>query len=94
MCHHFFVTSTGKQLDKLKHHPQDDWHIDQLEAVARRYDVSWHQTGSHVTFRAPDGRRLTIPAHRPVKAVYVHEFARIIDDLDREGGEHESRQAQ
>jgi len=33
---------------------------------------------SHVTFRHPGGAKLTVPAHKPIKPVYVRLFVRLV----------------
>lgn len=63
-----------------------DWRIDDLKAVAERHGVVWRQHGSHVTFRRPDGRKLTVPANRPIKPIYVRMFVDLIDEVRHEEG--------
>lgn len=36
---------------------------------------------SHCTFVRPDGRALTVPARRPIKAVYIRAFVKFIDEI-------------
>jgi hypothetical protein len=44
------------------------WRIEDLKAVALRYDIGFRQHGtSHVTFVASDGRVRSVPATRPIK---------------------------
>jgi predicted RNA binding protein YcfA (HicA-like mRNA interferase family) len=53
--------------------------------LARRYDVTWRQPGtSHVTFRAPSGAKVTVPARKPIKPVYVRQFIALIESLGAE----------
>ncbi len=69
-----------KLLGKLRnnHH---DWHIETLKDIARRFSIEWRQPGtSHVTFRHPNGTKLTVPAHRPIKPIYIRKFVRLIDE--------------
>jgi hypothetical protein len=75
------VSSADKVLDSMRNNPRD-WRIEHIQAVASRYGFSWRQNGtSHVTFRAPDGATLPIPAARPVKPVYVRRFLGLIDRM-------------
>ncbi|HEX4080276.1 MAG TPA: hypothetical protein VHX61_15555 [Rhizomicrobium sp.] len=75
------MTSAEKFLVRMRGNPRD-WRIEDLKTVARRYGVSWRQPGtSHVTFRAPDGEKITVPAHKPVKPIYVRQFVALIDSL-------------
>ena len=65
------MSKTEKQLEKVKHNPRD-WGIDDLKEMADRFGVSYRQPGtSHVTFRSKIGEKLTVPAHKPIKAIYV-----------------------
>ncbi len=75
------MTGDDKTLARMRNNPRD-WRIDDLKAVARRHSVEWRQPGtSHVTFRAPDGRKITVPAHKPIKPVYVRHFIALIESL-------------
>ena len=56
-----------------------DWRLEQLQTVARRHGIDWrHEGGSHCIFVRADGRTLPVPAHRPIKAVYVLKFVELI----------------
>lgn len=56
-----------------------DWRIDQLQTVARQHGVDWRQQGSsHCVFIRADGVTLPVPAHRPIKPVYVKKFVNFI----------------
>ncbi|MCX7113836.1 MAG: hypothetical protein NTX45_27930 [Proteobacteria bacterium] len=44
-----------------------DWRIEQLKSLADAHGVDYRQPGtSNVTFRHPNGVKLTIPAHKPI----------------------------
>ena len=46
----------------------------------RAYGIEWRQQGtSHVTFRHSNGSKLTVPAQRPIKPVYIRQFIRLVD---------------
>ncbi len=52
-----------------------DWRIDDLKAVAERLGIEYRQPGtSHVTFRFPNGFKVTVPAHKPIKPIYIKQF--------------------
>lgn len=71
---------TGKTLQKMKANPRD-WRIESLKSVADAHGVVYRQPGgSHVIFRHPNGAMLSVPAHRPIKPVYVKKFVRLIED--------------
>ncbi len=81
------MTAADKTLAAMRNNPRD-WRIEDLQTVARRHGLTWEQPGtSHVTFRAPGGGKLTVPAKKPIKPVYVRHFVALIDSL--EGGNDE-----
>lgn len=71
----------SKQLEKMRNNPRD-WRIEELKALADRIGLDYRQPGSsHVTFRAKSGKKLTVPAHKPIKPIYVKMFVELIDEL-------------
>jgi hypothetical protein len=61
------------------------WRIDDLSVLASHYGLYANRPGkggSHVTFRAPDGSKVTVPDHRPVKPVYVKQLLALIAKLE------------
>jgi hypothetical protein len=78
------MAGTDKTLVRMRANPRD-WRIEDLKTVARRYDVTWRQPGtSHVTFRAPGGGKVTVPARKPIKSVYIRQFVALIESLGAE----------
>ena len=73
------MTTADKLLDKMRNNPRD-WRIDDLISVAGRYGLEIRNSGgSHHVFSArgaPDS--LSVPAHRPIKPVYVKRFVAMI----------------
>ena len=52
-----------------------------LQALARRYGVDYRQPGtSHVTFSCSKGC-LTVPAHKPIKPVYIKNFIELLESI-------------
>jgi hypothetical protein len=71
-----------------RRNPSADWRIEQLKAVADRYGIAHRQPGaSHVTFRPPRGDKLTVPARRPIKPVYIRKFLALIEALETADGD-------
>ena len=71
---------SDRQLLQMKNNPQDNWRIDALKAIARRHGIEWRQPGSsHVTFRRADGGKLTVPAQRPIKPIYIKQFIKFVE---------------
>jgi len=65
----------------MRNNPRD-WSIEDLKVLARRHGVDWRQPGtSHVTFSVVAHAPLTVPAHKPIKPIYVIRFVALIDSL-------------
>lgn len=77
------MTKSEKLLHKMKTNPQD-WRIEQLETIAKQYGVAIRKTGgSHVVFDHPDWvELLCVPAHRPIKPIYIKKFIALIESLE------------
>jgi hypothetical protein len=74
------MSAADKRLIKMRQNPKADWHIDDLKSVARARDVEWQQPGtSHVTFRRREGAKLTVPARKPIKPVYIRLFVEFVE---------------
>lgn len=77
------MTRREKRLRRMRDNPRADWTIDQFKALAEQYGVQWRQPGtSHVTFVAPTGEALTVPAHKPIKPIYVRKFVALLAQLE------------
>lgn len=74
------MTQTDKILARMKNNPRD-WRIEDREAVARAQGVSIRKpSGSHVIFDYPGiVEAPSVPAHRPIKPVYVKAFLAFIE---------------
>ncbi len=76
-----FVTKLEKLLARMRNNPRD-WSMEDLKALAARHRIDWRQPGtSHVTFSSPGRPPLTVPAHKPIKPVYVTQFLALIDSV-------------
>lgn len=74
------MTKAAKTLARMKANPRD-WRIENLKAVADAHGLASRQPGgSHVIFRHPNGSMLSVPAHRPIKPIYVKKFIRLVED--------------
>jgi YcfA-like protein. len=58
-----------------------DWRIDELKAIANRCGVVCrNEGGSHHVFSFPGVEEdVCVPAHRPIKPVYVRQFVALVD---------------
>jgi hypothetical protein len=73
------VMQARKILIRMKAN-QHDWRIENLKSVAEANNVAFRQPGgSHVIFRHSNGAMLSVPAHRPIKPVYIKKFVRLIE---------------
>ena len=72
------MNTATKLLEAMRNNPLD-WRIEQLQTVAQQQQIEWRQEGtSHCVFIRPDGKTLTVPAHRPIKPVYVKKFVAFV----------------
>ena len=69
-----------KLLDAMRRNPLD-WRIEQLQTVARTVGVVVRcEGGSHHVFSHPAVPDIvSVPAHRPIKPVYVRQFVALVD---------------
>jgi hypothetical protein len=60
-----------------------DWRIDDLKAVANRLGIDWrNEGGSHHVFSFPGVEEdVSVPAHRPIKPVYIRQFLALCDKV-------------
>ncbi len=79
------MTKSEKILEKMRNNPRD-WQIVDLEIIAGRFGITVRRgKGSHVSFAHPRWVDiLTVPAHKPIKPIYVKKFMLLIDVLEEE----------
>ena len=55
--------------------------MEDLTSIAQRFGIDWrNEGGSHHVFSFPGVEEdVCIPAHRPIKSVYVRHFIALID---------------
>lgn len=70
-----------KLLERMRNNPRD-WRIDQVATICAAFNVTCTppRKGSHykVTHESQT-EILTIPAHRPIKAVYIEDLVKFLD---------------
>ena len=75
------MSSAAKLLAKMRRNPRD-WRIEDLKVIANSLGVDHDQHGtSHVVFRHAQAGRLSVPARRPIKPVYVRLFVELLDKV-------------
>ncbi len=77
--------ASDKLIGSMRANPRD-WRISDIERVCRIYGISCiaPSRGSHYKLQHPRiNGILTVPAHRPIKPIYIRLLLEMIDDLDR-----------
>jgi hypothetical protein len=71
-----------KLLDAMRNNPRD-WRIADLLSVSSHYGMQCRSYGgSHYIFSYPGvDFDLSVPAHRPIKPVYIRQFIALIDRI-------------
>ena len=78
----------------MRRNPAGDWKMDDLLVLARRHGLSVRSTGGshHVFAHVLLSETLTVPARRPIKAIYVKNFLVLLDALQElTNGEEDSK---
>lgn len=87
------MSQTEKQLAAMRNNPRD-WRIETLVSIAISLGVEIrNHGGSHHVF-SYQGIELavTVPAHRPIKPVYIRQFISLVDQV--KGKNHECKENQ
>ncbi|MCX6602085.1 MAG: hypothetical protein NTV52_00620 [Acidobacteria bacterium] len=75
------MSNAAELIAKMRRNPRD-WRIEDLKVIAHSLGIDHDQHGtSHVIFRHASAGRLSVPAHRPVKPVYVRLFVEFVDTV-------------
>ena len=76
------MSKADKILGRMRANPRD-WRLETIESVASRYNIKVRKSGgSHVVLSHPDSAIVvTVPAHRPIKPVYIRQFLTLIDKI-------------
>ena len=72
------MSKAQKLLDSMENNPLD-WRIEQVETVAKAFGLAVHcPGGSHHIVRHANGSKVSVPAHRPIKPIYIRQFVRLV----------------
>ena len=76
------MNTAAKLLSAMRQNPHD-WAMEKLLTVANQYGMEVRSTGgSHHVFSHPSVRDpLSVPARRPIKAIYIKRFVALIDQI-------------
>lgn len=61
-----------------------NWQIADIEILAAHFNFTLRRPGkggSHVTFCHGSGKMITIPAHKPIKPIYIKLFLQLIEEV-------------
>ncbi len=69
------MSQADKLLTKMQNNPKGDWTPANLKTIAKAKGLTCRQNGtSHAVFTNKKGEHLTVPMHKPVKAIYIKKF--------------------
>lgn len=75
----------ARLLGRMKNNPRDDWQIGDVQRLCDAYEINCIAPsggGSHFKVsHASQAEILTIPAHKPIKAVYILKLVRFIESV-------------
>ena len=73
-------------LERMRANPKGDWRIADVERACRETGAEFIRPrgGSHFKVRNPrTGRKLPVPARKPIKPVYIVELVALLDEVER-----------
>ena len=78
------MNTTLKLLESMRRNPAGDWQMADLLSLAKRFGLEVRSTGGshHVFSHARSAVILTVPARRPIKAVYIKQFLVLLNALE------------
>lgn len=72
------MSKAQKLIEAMANNPLD-WQIGQVKTVAKASGLTVHcPGGSHHVVRNAAGAKISVPAHRPIKAIYIKKLIRLI----------------
>ena len=75
----------GKTIEAMRANPKADWRIADIAKASREAGVQFlkPKNGSHFKVRDPrSGRKLAIPARKPIKPVYIEQLVAMLDEVE------------
>jgi predicted RNA binding protein YcfA (HicA-like mRNA interferase family) len=76
------MSTAAKALEAMRANPKD-WRIEHLVSIARRLGIEIRNNGGshHVFSHAALPETVCVPAHRPIKPVYIRQFVALCDKI-------------
>ena len=72
------MSNARKLLSAMESNPLD-WKMAQVQTVAKAFGLTIHKPGgSHHVLRHANGGKISIPARRPIKPIYIRQLVRLI----------------
>ena len=84
----------AKLLAQMRANPRGDWRIEDVVGLCEAFGIACTapRKGSHYKVKHASQRDiLTIPAHRPIKAVYIRDVVEFVDQVNEAGQVNESK---
>lgn len=79
------MSQAEKLLATMRRNPRGDWTINDVRSVCARFDIDFDfpRRGSHCKLSHPSiPGRLTVPARRPIKPIYIMLLLDMINALE------------
>ena len=77
------MVDANKIVERMRANPRD-WRIEDVSSICSAFGIAFTppRKGSHYKVKHTSVNRiLTIPAHRPIKPVYVRDLVKFIDEV-------------
>ena len=76
------MNTATKLLLAMRNNPRD-WSMEQVLSLAQRYSFEVRSNGGshHVLSHPALAETLTVPAHRPIKPIYIKRLLQLIDQV-------------
>jgi hypothetical protein len=81
------MAKADKILSQMISNPRGKWRIEDIETVCRTYGLTVlkPKSGSHYKVaHSSQHEILTVPAHRPIKPVYIRKFVAMVRRVESE----------
>ena len=76
------MNKAEKLLTQMRQNPRD-WRIEDVKTVALYFSIECRNTGGshHVFGMRGIAEKVCVPAHKPIKPVYIRQFMALIDKV-------------
>ena len=74
------MSSADKLLEQMRNNPRD-WRIETLLSMAEKFgmEVRNHGGSHHIFSVSGSDMAVSVPAHRPIKPVYIRQFLILVE---------------